>query len=218
MELKEYQEGVLERLSLYLNTLKEKKQDALVLSKSRKERKLPVDWTSSDLNFCKRAWEELNDKRLLPLIPRKVIDKNEALFIPKSQENTLASYKSRFSGIKRPVPNVCLKVPTGGGKTLLAAGAIEHINTGFFEQNKGFVLWVVPSDSIYKQTMKALLDRESLYRQILDRASHGKVKILQKTDSFHPQDIKELFMYYAFNASVCGKANKRDFEDVQRFR
>ena len=220
MELKDYQEGVLERLSLYLSTLKEKKENALVLSKFKKEKNRHVDWASGDFDFCRRAWEELNEKRLIPLISRKVIDKNEAFFIPKSQEYTLASYKGRFSGIDCPVPNICLKVPTGGGKTLLAAGAIENINTDFFEQNRGFVLWVVPSDSIYKQTLKALSDRESLYRQILDRTSLGKVKILQKTDRFHPQDIKDYLCIMLLMLQSAGRQTKetlRMFRDSGKF-
>jgi len=220
LELKNYQEGVLERLSLYLNTLKEKKQDALALAEFRKNKNRAVPWTSSDFDFCKRAWEDMNEKRLLPLISRKIIDKKEAWFIPKSQEQTLASYKSRFSGMDCPVPNVCLKVPTGGGKTLLGAGAIESINTGFFEQNTGFVLWVVPSDSIYKQTLKALSDRESLYRQILDRTSLGKVKILQKTDSFHPQDIKDYLCVMLLMLQSAGRQTKetlRMFRDSGKF-
>ena len=220
MELKDYQEGVLERLSLYLKTLKEKKQDSLVLAKFRKENKKPVDWTSGEFNFCGRAWEGMNDKRLIPLIPRKILDKDKARLIPKSQEMTLADYKNRFSGMNRAVPNICLKVPTGGGKTLLGAGAIEQINTDFFEQNRGFVLWVVPSDSIYKQTLKALSDRESLYRQTLDRASLGRVKILQKTDSFHPQDIKDYLCVMILMLQSAGRKTKetlRMFKDSGKF-
>ena len=220
MELKDYQEGVLERLSLYLNTLKEKKQDALALAEFRKSKNRPIDWTSGDFNYCQRAWEELNKKRLLPLINRKIIDKSEALFIPKSQEMTLASYKSRASGIDRPVPNICLKVPTGGGKTILGAGSVERINMDFFERNKGFILWVVPSDSIYKQTLKALSDRESLYRQTLDRSSLGKVKILQKTDSFHPQDIKDYLCIMLLMLQSAGRQTKetlRMFKDSGKF-
>ena len=44
MELKDYQEGVLERLSAYLNVLKDKKENALILSQSRKERGLSANW------------------------------------------------------------------------------------------------------------------------------------------------------------------------------
>jgi hypothetical protein len=45
----------------------------------------------------------------------------------------------------------------------------------------GFVLWIVPNESIYTQTHKALNNREHPYRQILDRTAAGRVKILEKT-------------------------------------
>ncbi len=215
MELKDYQSAVLDRLSVFLKVLKEKRQDTLILAESRKSRKRSASWTSGDFNFCKRAWDELNEQRLLPLISRRVIDKKERLFISKNQEQTLASYKSRFSGMGRPVPNICFKVPTGGGKTLLATAGIERINTRFFERNTGFVLWVVPSDSIYKQTLKALTNRESLYRQTLDRASAGKVKILQKTDSFHPQDTENFLCVMLLMLQSAGRQSK---ETLRIFR
>ena len=144
----------------------------------------------------------------------------EALTVPKSQELIVAPYKNRINGLKHPVPNVCLKVPTGGGKTLLGASGVERINTDFFERNNGLVLWVVPSDSIYKQTLKALTDRESLYRQTLDRASGSKVKILQKTDSFHPSDVENFLCVMLLMLQSAGRQTKetlRIFKDSGKF-
>jgi hypothetical protein len=39
----------------------------------------------------------------------------------------------------RPVPNICLKVPTGGGKTLLGTIAVERVNAEYFKTQTGFV-------------------------------------------------------------------------------
>ena len=47
----------------------------------------------------------------------------------------------------RPIPHACFKVPTGGGKTLLAAAALERLN-----RPTGLTLWIVPSRAIYQQT------------------------------------------------------------------
>ena len=183
MELKDYQESVLERLSTYLSILKEKRQNALDLSKIKQAQNQNILWDSEDFNFCKKAWDELiRQKLILP-----VLAKTGHFILP---------YKDRFNGMGHPVPNICLKIPTGGGKTLLGASGVERINTDFFERNTGLVLWVVPSDAIYTQTLKALTDRESLYRQVLDRASAGKVKILKwrgkdkQRDNFHVQDVE----------------------------
>ena len=57
------------------------------------------------------------------------------------------------------IPHVCFKVPTGGGKTLLAAAALERL-----DQNNGLVLWMVPSNAIYRQTKEKLWDRQHPYR------------------------------------------------------
>ncbi len=207
MELKDYQEGVLDRLSVYLNTLKEKKQDTLDLAEVKKKNKRPIEWDSEDFNFCEKVWNTLNKQKLLPLISTK-------------HGESTAPYKNRISGLKHPVPNICLKVPTGGGKTLLGAAGTERINTDFFEKNTGFVLWVVPSDAIYKQTLKALSDRESLYRQILDRASCGKVKILQKTSSFTPQDVENYLCVMLLMLQSAGRESKetlRMFKNSGKF-
>ena len=210
MELKSYQEAVLERLSRYLDVLKEKKQDVLDLEKARQNRNPPalVDWSLSDFNFCQKTWDELNEQKLLPLMMSK-----DGRLIPPP-------YQNRKSGLNHPIPNICLKVPTGGGKTLLGAAGVERINVDFFKQNTGFVLWVVPSDAIYQQTLKALSDRESLYRQTLDRASFGRVKILQKTDSFHPEDINQSLCVMLLMLQSAGRQSKetlRMFKDSGRF-
>ena len=40
-------------------------------------------------------------------------------------------YNARYSAAGNAVPNICLKIPTGGGKTFLAVNAIDLINTWF---------------------------------------------------------------------------------------
>ena len=48
-------------------------------------------------------------------------------------------------------------------------------------RNSGFVLWIVPNEAIYTQTKKALINREHPYRQQLDKAAAGRVKVWRKT-------------------------------------
>lgn len=194
----------MEKLSVYLNVLKEKKQEAL---KAEKRGKFSMNGDLDPFNFPEHAWDELNKKKYLP-------------FISTKKGKSPAPYKNRLSGLGRSVPNICLKVPTGGGKTLLGAAGIERINTFFLEQNTGFVLWVTPSETIYKQTLRSLSDRESLQRQILDRASLGRVKILQKTDRFHPQDTKQYLCVMLLMLQSAGRQSKeslRIFKDSAQF-
>lgn len=100
-------------------------------------------------------------------------------------------YHSRKNGLGDYLPNFCLKIPTGGGKTLLAVKTIDLIQSIYLKRKTGIVLWIVPSDAIYRQTIKSLKDRDHPYRQHLDMASGGKTIILEKTDRFTPEDVAE---------------------------
>jgi type III restriction enzyme len=89
-------------------------------------------------------------------------------------------HSSRFDGAGRAIPNICLKVPTGGGKTLLAVAGVGQVFSRWFKRHTGLVLWVVPNEAIYRQTLKTLSDRDHPYRQMLNVAGAGRVKILEK--------------------------------------
>lgn len=99
------------------------------------------------------------------------------------------AYSSRQSGDGQPVPNVTLKVPTGGGKTYLACAALSRIFGRYIGANTGMVLWIVPNEAIYSQTLKALRDRDHAYRQTLDRASANRTIILEKGDPLNHADL-----------------------------
>ena len=125
-------------------------------------------------------------------------------------------YASRTDDAKRPIPHVCLKVPTGGGKTLLAAAALERLN-----RRTGLTLWITPTRAIYQQTKDALRNREHPYRQMLERASGGRVKLLEKDDLFTRADAANylcimLLMLPAANRRK-GKEFLRMFRDSGRY-
>jgi type III restriction enzyme len=103
-------------------------------------------------------------------------------------------YSHRLTGDGKPCPNATLKVPTGGGKTYLACAGLSRIFGGYLKANTGFVLWIVPNEAIYSQTVKALRDRDHPYRQTLDRAAAGRVTILEKGDALKRADV---------DASLC---------------
>jgi superfamily II DNA or RNA helicase len=86
-------------------------------------------------------------------------------------------YKS-IDGLEE-TPFVCMKVPTGGGKTLIASHALQIIHDNFNkEQNgAGLVLWLVPSDAIRQQTLSALKDKNHPYREAIDLHFDGNVKV-----------------------------------------
>lgn len=76
------------------------------------------------------------------------------------------------------VPYVCVRVPTGGGKTLLAAHAIEVVSSEWLKTDHALCLWLVPSNAIREQTLNALRNREHPYRQALDAAYSARVEVL----------------------------------------
>lgn len=74
------------------------------------------------------------------------------------------------------LPYVCLRVPTGGGKTVMAAHALGIAARAYLHAERPVCLWLVPSNTIREQTLKALRDREHPYRQVLDNAFAGAVR------------------------------------------
>ena len=57
------------------------------------------------------------------------------------------------AGLPGAMPYVCLRVPTGGGKTLLACYAAGLAINDFMRAERAVVLWLVPSNTIFKPPM-----------------------------------------------------------------
>lgn len=98
----------------------------------------------------------------------------------------------RAPGLER-VPYVCLRVPTGGGKTILGAHAIRVAARTYIEKDYPVVLWLVPTNTIRKQTAAALKDAAHPYRQALDDAFDGRVAVFDIADLDHirPADLSD---------------------------
>jgi len=165
----DYQDRVLAAIDLYLDLLKAKK--------ARADRVATLAAQDPDLglaipDFAKEAWEELKAGGKLPA------------------SRAAISFSPRSDGCGYPVPNVVLKVPTGGGKTWLAISGVSRIMGRYLDRNTGFVLWIVPNEAIYTQTLKHLRNRDHPYRQALDRAAAGRVLILEKTDTLDARDVE----------------------------
>ncbi len=76
------------------------------------------------------------------------------------------------------VPYVCLRVPTGGGKTLIAAHAVGVIAKRLGHQDRPLCLWVTPSTTIRDQTLRGLRDRKHPYHAGLREALGVPVEVL----------------------------------------
>ena len=107
------------------------------------------------------------------------------------------AYKNKIKG----TPHVCMKVPTGGGKTFMACSAAKRIFEKMPADKPRFIVWLVPSDAILGQTIRTLSDVNHPYRQRLDMDFAGKVSIYTKDmllngQNFSPDTIRE-------NVSIC---------------
>jgi len=91
------------------------------------------------------------------------------------------------------VPNVCLRLPTGGGKTLLAAHTIAQAGRSYLERDYPVVFWLVPTNTIRKQTVEALKKPSHPYRAAIDQAFDGLVAVFDIGDvaQIRPQDLTE---------------------------
>ena len=125
------------------------------------------------------------------------------------------TYLPRKNGLGEPLPSFCLKIPTGGGKTLLATKVIDLVHTRYRRRQNGLVLWIVPSTQIYSQTLKALKDRDHPYRQQLDVASAGRTLVLEKNSGFGPQDMRERLCVLLLMLPSANRATK---EQLRMFR
>ena len=194
MELKEYQAGALDAFARWLEALADAERASQQGIEALEQAGVAIP---EDLrNYPKTAWGHLA--------------------AAGGVAPTAGDYVSRTDEAGRPIPHVCFKVPTGGGKTLLAAAALERLG-----RQAGLTLWVTPTRAIYEQTKVALRNREHPYRQMLERASGGRVKLLEKDDPFTRADAANylcvmLLMLPAANRQK-GKEFLRMFRDSGRY-
>jgi type III restriction enzyme len=194
MELKNFQQRVLDILENYLDELVAGQANFLKLA-ALKEQDPDLDLTLPDPT--EKAWGKLRSAAKLPSVRSTI------------------PFSPRTDGTGRPVPSVALKVPTGGGKTILAANAVSRIMSRWVRSNWGFVLWIVPNESIYAQTRKALSNRGHPIRQQLDKAAAGRVKILEKNDPLNKRDVDS---HLCVMLLMLQSANRETQETLRMFR
>ncbi|TRZ88253.1 MAG: DEAD/DEAH box helicase [Methanosarcinales archaeon] len=153
--------------------------DVLADFKAKNDKAVEIDPELS-INFPLKAWE-------------KVVGK---------------TYYSKKNGLGEELPDFYIKIPTGGGKTVLACHTIDLINKIYLKKQTGIVLWIVPTTQIYRQTLANLKNREHPYRQVLDISSGGRTEILEKTDKFTALDIKENLVVMLLMLPSASRQNK----------
>jgi type III restriction enzyme len=88
------------------------------------------------------------------------------------------------------LPYVCLRIPTGGGKTVMACHAAGITTKEYLKVDRSIILWLAPSTTIRDQTLKNLKNRKHFYRQALE-SKLGSVTVLdiQEAKNLQPAVI-----------------------------
>ena len=187
MELKEYQRSALDAFSRWREALDEASAESAARVATLEAAGQPV--SDGDRDFPRMAWERLADW----LVEQRLVTNRRP-------------HVDRRDDAGRPIPHACFRIPTGGGKTLLGAAALERL-----DWQTGLVLWIVPNKAIYAQTRKALRTREHPCRQWLERASGGRVKMLEKEDRFTRDDADNHLCVMLLMLPAANRNRDREF-------
>ena len=107
-------------------------------------------------------------------------------------EITNTNYNHEWFG---DIPFVCIRIPTGGGKTVVGCKSVERImSTALqYKMDKGIVMWFVPSDSIKTQTLKKFKDTGDRHFEVLNESFGNKFKILSNEEALTitPEDVRD---------------------------
>ncbi len=135
------------------------------------------------------------------------------------------------------LPYVCLRVPTGGGKTVMASHAAGITTREFLKVDRSVILWLAPSTIIRDQTLNAMKDRKHFYRQALESRvgsvtvltigeaqnispatiSTDTVVIVSTTHAFRVEDPELRKVYEASGALMSHFDNVPASADVDRY-
>ena len=117
----------------------------------------------------------------------------EAITQVPEQAKRLRGYGGKYEPLlgQEDMPYVCLRLPTGGGKTLLAAHAVGVARDAWIDAEFPLVLWLVPTNMIRTQTVDALNNPRHPYRAALDDRFGGRVRIYDIGDfaRIRPHDL-----------------------------
>lgn len=174
------------------------------------------EYQKKTLDILSKYLESLYEYKLKNITLSKTDPELSIDFPKKAWEKSIGgTYNSRKNGLGEPLPDFYMKIPTGGGKTLLACHAIDQVNRIYLKRQTGLVLWIVPTTQIYRQTLTSLKDREHPYRQVLDISSAGRTQIVEKTERFTKQDVEENLVVLVM---MLPSANRRNKEVLKVFR
>ncbi len=118
-----------------------------------------------------------------------------------------------ITGTGKLYPRVCIKMPTGGGKTLVAVETIRAYQNLLAKKKTGLVVWITHRETIYRQTIENLQNKSHPYRQLLDQASGNRTLIIEKGQSLRRQDVEENLVVLMLMIQSATRDSNKMFED-----
>lgn len=145
--------------------------------------------------YQKHVLQQLQDFLRLARIGDPVAAYQQVIANNQSDDN---GYENNYADRYHPIveqldcPHVCIRVPTAGGKTYLAAHAIGYGAT-YMETEKPTVLWFTPTDKIRSQTAAMLENRNHPCRIAIENRFGFDVVVydIADFDVIRPQDFSE---------------------------
>jgi type III restriction enzyme len=118
-----------------------------------------------------------------------------------------------MSGTGKLYPRVCIQMPTGGGKTLVAIETIRSYQNLFAKRKTGLIVWITHRDQIYRQTIENLQNKNHPYRQLLDQASGNRTLVLEKGQLLRRQDVEENLVVLMLMIQSAARETNKLFAD-----
>ena len=143
------------------------------------------DYQQKALNDIERYLDILQDEKNFSEAYKKFWMTNNPPIAQFNIGGGISAYKNNVKN----APHLCVKVPTGGGKTLMAAASLKVIFNAFDESMCRTVVWLVPSNSILEQTIRNLQDKRHPYRQRIDTDFNNRVIVIDKQQALFGQEF-----------------------------
>ena len=105
--------------------------------------------------YQERCLEELAEYFRRIIAFQGVTDKPEKMAFEEKDGRSSYQPVKELQGL----PYVCIRVPTGGGKTVMASHAVGVACKEYLRRERCLVFWLAPTTQIVSQTIKALQEQ-----------------------------------------------------------
>ncbi len=168
-------------------------------------------------NYQKKVIEDLKNY-LNKITESGDYEKGYSLFWSEKGITVGTQIFPKYNNEIKNTPHICFKVPTGGGKTFIAANAIKPVFDAMPPAKSKAVVWLVPSDAILEQVTKSLTDPYHPYRQAISRDFGGRVEIYTKQQllngqNFNPTSVQEQLSIFILSYDSI-RSSKKDGRKV----